>query len=204
MPIIAPLFSIPVFIDEFPVSSADRECCSNLVMWYEDLSNIYLSTDYHILNLPQLSHLKLRAQSAMDVYTRDILHIHERARLEITTSWYITITDRSTVSDHFHSHSLFTGVIVLDALPGSRLVLSMESPPVVPKIINFDYTEFNTFNSRSWWLDLEPNHIYIFPSTVNHTVEHIEKDTSMNLLVFDTFVNGNVGEDMNAIHITAT
>jgi len=199
---ITPLFSIPVFIDDFLISSADREYCNKLPTRHDDETNIEITTDTRILNLPELTQLKLAAQNAINVYTKDILHIPDR--FEITTSWYTTVTNNSKVLNHYHGFSLFTGVIVIDASPGSRLTLSIDQTPTVPKMFDFDYTEFNIFNSKSWWLDLEPNHIYIFPSNICHSAELINKETSMNLIAFDTFVNGNVGRDTYAIHITAT
>lgn len=199
---IIPLFAVPIFKDDLSVSSTHREFCRKLSMRHDEPGNFEITTDSRVLNMPELSDLKSSAQSAMDTYIRDILHIPQRVRLNITTSWYTTMTDRSRISNHFHGHSLFTGVIVFDASPGSRLILTMESPPIVPKMFEFDYTEFNIFNSKSWWLDLEPSNIYIFPSTINHSAELIEKDTSMNLLAFDTFISGNIGEDLNGIHIT--
>jgi hypothetical protein len=204
MPDIIPLFAVPVFKDDFFVQLTDKQFCSMLNTRHDDTANIDITTDSRVLNLPELSHLKSAAQSAMDVYTRDILHIHERAQLNITTSWYTTVTNRSRISNHFHGHSLFTGVIVFDASPGSKLILSLEAPPIVPKMFEFDYGEFNIFNSKSWWLDLEPNTIYIFPSTINHSAELSEDNTSMNLIAFDTFVSGSIGEDLNGIHVTTT
>lgn len=201
---IIPLFAVPVFKDNFFVSPADRDFCSKVEMKHDNVGHFDLTVNPRILNSPELSQLKLSAQSAMDVYTRDILHIHERARLDITTSWYTTITNRSIILNHFHGHSLFTGVIVFDASPGSKLILSLEAPPIVPKMFEFDYQDFNIFNSKSWWLDLEPNNIYIFPSTVNHSARLDEENTSMSLIAFDTFVNGTIGEDLNGIHLTTT
>jgi hypothetical protein len=204
MPNVIPLFAVPVFHDNFVISSADKDFCSKLSMEMDELGNFNLSTESRVLNLPQLANIKSAAQSAMDVYTREVLHILGPAQLEITTSWYTTVTDRSIVLNHFHSHSLFTGVIVLDASPGSRLTLSVESPPIVPKVFDFNYGEYNIFNSKSWWLDLEPDSIYIFPSTVNHLAKLSEENTSMNVIAFDTFVNGRIGEKLNEIHITTT
>lgn len=201
---IIPLFAVPVFKDNFFVSSADRDFCSKAEMKRDTVGHFDLTVNPRILNSPELSQLKSSAQSAMDVYTRDILHIHERTRLDITTSWYTTITDRSIILNHFHSHSLFTGVIVFDASPGSRLILSLEAPPIVPKMFDFDYQDFNIFNSKSWWLDLEPNNIYIFPSTVNHSARLDEGNTTMSLIAFDTFINGSIGEDLSGIHLTTT
>jgi hypothetical protein len=204
MPNIVPLFAVPVFQDSFNISSADRDFCSKLTMELDEIGNFDLSVESRVINLPQLADLKSAAQDAMDVYTREVLHILEPARLEITTSWYTKVTDRSIVLNHFHSHSLFTGVIVFDASPGSRLILSVEAPPIVPKMFDFNYGEYNIFNSKTWWLDLEPNNIYIFPSTVNHLAKLSEENTSMNLIAFDTFVNGRIGEKLSNIHITTT
>lgn len=199
---ITPLFSVPVFIDQFSIHPTEKEFCSNLPTRHDDPTNIDITTDTRILNLPELKQLKSSAQKAMNVYTRDILHIPDR--VEITTSWYTKVTDDSKVLNHYHSYSLFTGVIVFDASPGSRLTLSIDESPTVPKLFDFDYTEFNIFNSKSWWLDMEPNHIYIFPSNICHSAELINKETLVNLIAFDTFVNGTVGRDEYAIHITAT
>lgn len=201
MPNIVPLFAVPVFQDDFNISSADKEFCSTLDVELDTIGKFYLSNNPRVLNLPELAHLKASAQDAVDTYIRNVLNILEPVRLDITTSWYTKVTDRSIILNHFHTHSLFTGVIVLDASPGSRLILSMEAPPSVPKMFEFDYGEYNIFNSKTWWLDLEPNKIYIFPSTINHHANLSEVDTSMNLIAFDTFVNGKMGGYLSEIHI---
>ena len=199
---IVPLFSIPLFIDELVVSQADRDFCKSLEMKHDGPSNMDISIDPRVLDCPEFIHLMNSAQSAIEVYVRDILHIDNRTHFNITTSWYTDITDSSNISNHYHTHSLFTGVIVLEADPGSRLILHIETPPIVPKIFDFDYLEYNTFNSKSWFVDLEPNHIYIFPSTINHSAKLIEQNTKLSLIAFDTFISGSVGEDINKIHIS--
>lgn len=201
MPNIVPLFAIPLFIDELMVSQSDKEICKALSLRHDGPANMHITISPRILELPELNNLLTCAQRAIDVYTKDILHIAPRTGINMTTSWYIEITDQSNISHHYHSHSIFTGVIVLDASPNSKLTLHVEAPPIIPKIFELDYSEYNIFNSKSWFVNLEPNHIYIFPSTINHSAEVEQVGGHLKLVAFDTFISGSIGEELNHIQL---
>jgi hypothetical protein len=63
--------------------------------------------------------------------------------------------------------------------------------------IKFPPSDWNVWNSESWWFDVGSCDLILFPSSLTHMVPTVESEQTRISLSFNTFPVGNVGEEMD-------
>jgi hypothetical protein len=63
--------------------------------------------------------------------------------------------------------------------------------------IQFPTEKFNTYNSKTWWVEAFQNRLVIFPSSLRHSVAAVETDSTRISLSFNTFAKGMIGAEEN-------
>jgi hypothetical protein len=122
----------------------------------------------------------------------------------ITQSWYNYIKKRKMHSDgryeymshcnHWHKNSMLSAVFVIQT-DGTPLVF--HSPlqnsllfPIVP-----ESESYNAHNLTTMAFNTKPNTLYLFPSTLSHSVPNNESDIDRIALAFNTFIKGYCGNN---------
>lgn len=195
MNLVVPLFSTPVYIGEIDVTSDDKTHCVALPKSEGAFHNFLISHEDRVLDDPALAELKDRATQHVKKYATDVYKVNQDTfDFYINTSWVSDLGSDSAVELHKHYHSIFTGVIVLDCSPSSRLILGSGTTPIMSEFLRFGYTDYNTFNSSEEYFDLLPNHIYLFPSNLGHSAKCFLPGGNLSVIAFDTFIRGNIGK----------
>ena len=101
---------------------------------------------------------------------------------------------------HTHPNSVISGVFYINATQGDRITFSKQ---VKDMILEFETDDFQLFNSKSWFFEVNTNDIVLFPSTLQHRVETLdEKKTDVRIsLAFNTFLKGHVGDSKSLIEL---
>ena len=196
---IVPLFSTPfLHIKDTGFRCSERELRSidNLSYFPTDLETCLLTKNVNLFKLKYFSRIKKECEKHLKYYTKEILCIKQD--FYITNSW---ITKKSLKSGytkhHKHSHpnSIFSGVFYLDVEDGNDQKLFFSGKPGFLDTFNFDYhySDFNMFNSRTYWLPVNVGTCIIFPSHVIHWVEEIKTEGKRIVMGFNCFVKGNFG-----------
>ena len=197
---VTPLFSIPVYHSRMEFLQQEVAYCRSLPKKHNNISNLDITVTSRLLDDPNLNDLKTKSKQHIDTYVTDVVSINQdNINFKINTSWYLEMTNNSNVTSHKHNHSIFTVVIIVDCTKNSRLILSVDHPPLVPGFFEFEYDTFNVFNSQSWFFDLNPGDVFIFPSTIGHHAECIGDDGSISVVAMDTFVSGRLGGNITEI-----
>lgn len=192
---VAPLFSTPVYIGEIDITLEEKIHCSSFPKSLGAFPEFYITHDDRILDDPALANLKNKAIQHLEYYVTEVYQINQdRLKFYINTSWVSDMGNESHVAPHRHNHSIFTGVIVLDSTPASSLFLENPYSPITPSFFNFNFNDYNTYNSRNWYFDLVPNQIYIFPSDLGHSAKCMLPDGKLSVIAFDTFIKGTIGK----------
>jgi hypothetical protein len=195
MSAIVPLFSTPVYIGDIDVTEDDKKHCAALPKSEGAFHEFYITHNDKVLDDPALANLKDQAILHLKCYATEIFKINqERFDFYINTSWVSDMSDKSKVGPHRHNHSIFTGVVVLNSLESSQLLLENSYNPITPGFFSFNYSEYNSFNSRNWYFDLMPNQIYLFPSDLGHSAICHPPSGKLSVLAFDTFIKGTIGK----------
>ena len=205
---IVPLFSTPILhIKDTEFRCTDRELRSidNLSYIPSSAGSCLLSKNVNLFKLNYLSRITKECEKHLKCYTKNILCIKQD--FYITTSW---ITKKSLTSGytthHKHSHpnSIFSGVLYLDVEDGNDQKLFFTGKPGFLDTFNFDYdySDFNMFNSKNYWIPVNVGTCIIFPAHVTHWVEEIKTEGERIVMGFNCFVkgklcDGNYASDLN-------
>ena len=205
---IVPLFSTPflhIKDSGFRCSETELRSIDNLSYISSDTGTCLLTKNVNLFKLKYFSRIKKECEKHLKYYTKEILCIKQD--FYITNSW---ITKKSLKSGykkhhkHNHPNSIFSGVFYLDVEDGNDQKLFFSGKPGFLDTFNFDYhySDFNMFNSRTYWLPVNVGTCIIFPSQVSHWVDEIKTGGERIVMGFNCFVkgklcDGNYASDLN-------
>jgi predicted 2-oxoglutarate/Fe(II)-dependent dioxygenase YbiX len=56
-------------------------------------------------------------------------------------------------------------------------------------------TDWNLYNSKSWWMEAKTGGLLLFPSSLTHMVQQVTADEDRISIAFNTFLKGNLGDN---------
>ena len=157
--------------------------------YLEGHNKTYTDFDYRFLDNPIFSKLKKELQFHVDNYTRDVFKYD--AEIYITQSWINFNPPGSCHTAHTHSNSVFSGVYYL-TLPTGGPLLTFQNP--LTHMFAFTPTEWNTYNSNVWTINIEEKDVVIFPSRLYHEVLTNNTNENRISIAFNTFARGYIGD----------
>lgn len=162
------LFPIPVaFFDlGFELSEEEHTCLCNQEMRLSHTNKS--SVDNYLLNRVELARIKSRVEECVTEYAQEIW----KAKVDpfITQSWLNFTAPGESHTLHNHPNSLYSGVLYVDVEDGRDKIIFHHSNH---KQIKPEYSEFNLWNSDSWWLPIKSKQIILFPSSLKHMVDSV-------------------------------
>ena len=127
-------------------------------------------------------------------YFQEIYKPKDDVQLYITQSW-LNFTEKGGFHHkHAHPNSFISGVFYINADPTQDKIFFFNEGY---KQISLVATEFNLFNSESWWLETGKGYLYLFPSSLSHMVEQVQHEETRISLSFNTFLKGTIGSNHN-------
>jgi uncharacterized protein (TIGR02466 family) len=104
---------------------------------------------------------------------------------------------------HAHPHSNISGILYLDVPEPieSAGVLNFLNPNFHPftEFFNFEYEDFNIFNCQNVTFIPKSNEIYLFPSTLKHSVTKNLTEYNRYSLAFDYIISSPILTDENTL-----
>ena len=151
------------------------------------------SIERFVLRNPALVDLKNFIQKSVDEYFNSVIAPSKDASLYITQSW-LNYTDKNQWHhSHEHPNSILSGVFYVQSTSVDKIYFEDNKY----KQIEFPTERFNSFNSRTWWIEATQGRLVIFPSSLRHNVSPVETDTTRVSLSFNTFARGTIGAQEN-------
>jgi uncharacterized protein (TIGR02466 family) len=150
------------------------------------------SLDNYILENKELKKLKSFIQECLDNYFLTTFCPKENTvSLRITQSW--TNNSKHTQYHHKHQHpnSLLSGVFYIQSSENDKITFHDEPY----EQLRIPPATFNVYNSPSWWLPATQGLLYIFKSSLTHSVPHVIDNQTRISLAFNTFPVGSLGDD---------
>lgn len=149
------------------------------------------SQDCYVLERKELAELKTFVEQCVEEYTRDVWHVSGDTKFKLTQSWVNYTQPGAAHHKHSHPNSLYSGVLYLQTDPQRDKIhfYRHEFSTLRPK-----YTEWNQFNADSWWLPTESGTLLLFPSTLEHAVEHVPAGVERCSLAFNVFPTNILGD----------
>lgn len=191
--LVTQLFSSPVAImaEEYVLSDQERKVIDELRetgISGGDGGNIS-SADHYLCDKPALKNLKDYFQRNLNAYAYDVMKIEESVTFYITQSWCNYNRKGTSHHKHWHANSVFSAVYFID---GDDTPIEFYRP-IPMNNFYFPIKEYNTWNSESFWLPNQKNRLYIFPSTLVHSVFPNKSETTRMTISFNSFFKGKVG-----------
>ena len=131
----------------------------------------FISKDSYVLDNPILKKMKAKFQTIVDHYCYELFQFKRKHKFYITQSW-MNFNPKGTGHHlHHHPNSIISSVYFLQ-VPEKCPPITFHSDAgkfLFPQF-SFDHTEWNEFNSTSWWVEAKEHSLLLFPSGLRHSV----------------------------------
>ena len=151
------------------------------------------SIDNTILKAKELTNLRDFVETNVSDYFTTVYSPKHKVNLKITQSWVNYTENGQYHHKHEHPNSFVSGVLYIQANNTKDKIYFYKNGY---QQIKFPPSEWNVWNSDSWWFDVGTCDLVLFPSSLTHMVQTVESDQTRISLAFNTFPVGNVGEEM--------
>lgn len=152
------------------------------------------SIDNTILKAKELTQLRDFIETKVSKYFTTVYNPKNKVNLKITQSWTNYTEQGQYHHKHEHPNSFVSGVFYVQADKTKDRIYFYRNGY---QQIKFPPTDWNVWNSESWWFDVGSCDLVLFPSSLTHMVPTVESDQTRISLSFNTFPVGNVGEEMD-------
>ena len=153
---------------------------------FSEFWDLSQSKNNHILDLPEWQDLRTQIDQCLREFFHSYLSAVNGVELVITQSWVNRYQQGQAQPRHFHSNSVFSGVVMLCDHPAA---LEFYSPHRSNH--RWDIDQLNLWNSTSWRMPCERGLLIITPSVLDHQTQVNQSDQDRWSLAFDTEIRGD-------------
>ena len=156
--------------------------------------NSYSKNNY-VLDSPELKNLKEFCNKNLLMFFYDRFKVKKDIEIYITQSW-INFNQKDT-SHHRHKH--------VNSIISSVLFIKGETCPIIfynsernlfGNLLSYDdFTAPNEDNTSQVYFNNQNGQLFLFPSTLMHSVAKNKSDVERISLSFNTFIRGQLGGD---------
>jgi hypothetical protein len=195
------LFPTPLVIEELNFDPSEFKFAINYLSvksnLYENKNKNYNSIDTYILNSMPI--LKSKIETSIASYMHNLLG--EISDIQITQSWLNYNPPGTSHHKHSHANSILSGVVYLqtDENTGNLNLYRFENHP---RQIYSEVTNWNTYNYEYVYFPPKVGNMFLFPSTLSHSVEENKSTISRISLSFNTFYSGTFGSKVKLSQVT--
>ena len=203
MTIINNLFPTPVLAAELgrPFTKKEINFVKNTFNKCRKNEGNLLSLDNFILNNKELKNIKKFIESQCKYYLENIICPNNDIELYITISWLNYTLKNGFHHAHTHQNSVISGVFYFDVDEKTDSILFLKNEY---NQIDTSPKNFNSWNSKTWWLPIKNGQLLMFPSNLNHAVQTKKTDGTRISLSFNTFLKGELGSIAKTTHLNIT
>jgi hypothetical protein len=193
-PEISGVFPTPVYISHMdrPFTPSEMEIFQNAEQKTIPNAGNITSANNYILNDPGLESIR----NILTAHTAEFIKRIYSPKYEIvpyiTQSWANYTKKNQYHHTHEHPNSFISGVLYINANEAhDKITLHKKSYQQIKPVP----TEWNWYNSDSWFYTVKTGMIILFPSGTTHNVETKVGDNKRISLAFNTFFKGTMGEN---------
>ncbi len=199
---IARLFSTPVFQspETYKFNKSELEFIDkqreNAI---KNQSGNLFSKNNYVLESPELKNLKEFCNNNLFIFFYDSFKVKKDIEIYITQSW-INFNQKNT-SHHRHKHvnSIISSVIFIKGEMCPITFYNSERN-LFGNLLSFeDFTAPNENNNSRVYFNNQNGKLFLFPSTLMHSVAKNNSDVERISLSFNTFIKGQLGGAQNSL-----
>ena len=163
---------------------------------YKDNLGNQISVNKDVLESRELKKIKKFIESSVREYFNFTSCPNKELDIYVHLSWTNITNNGQFHHKHRHPNSFLSGVFYLQTLD-DRIYFHREGY----SMLSVPPTEFNMYNSITWWYPAETGTLLIFPSDLTHHVQKVTHDTPRISLSFNTWLRGPVGDKNDASYV---
>jgi uncharacterized protein (TIGR02466 family) len=188
------LFPTPVGMYKLDRELTEKEL--SFIKGQETRSNMgnVTSTDNTVLRNRSMTKLRDFIESSVSEYFKTVHSPKHDVNLRITQSWINYTEPGQYHHKHSHPNSFVSGVFYPQANRETDKIYFCRDGF---QQIKFPPSDWNVWNSESWWFEVGTGDLILFPSSLTHMVETVKGEDTRISLSFNTFPVGLVGEEMD-------
>jgi len=152
------------------------------------------STNNTILKSKELTNLRDFIETKVSEYFTEVYKPKHKVGLKVTQSWTNYTENGQYHHKHAHPNSFVSGVFYIQSDKEKDKIYFYKDGY---QQIKFPPSEWNVWNSESWWFEVGTGDLVFFPSSLTHMVQTVESEKTRISLAFNTFPVGHVGDEMN-------
>jgi uncharacterized protein (TIGR02466 family) len=189
------LFPTPLVIKELEFDQNEFDFAINYLSVESNLhknkNNNYNSADTYILN--QMPILKSQIEDSATAFMHTLFG--EISKIQVTQSWLNYNPPGTSHHKHAHSNSVISGVVYFqtDENTGN---LNLYRPVDRSRQLYDEITNWNTYNYEFVYFAPKIGNMFLFPSTLSHSVEENKSTMARISLSFNTFYAGSFGSEV--------
>lgn len=188
-----PLFPIAIGRDKLPkeLSKAQYSFLVNQLV-RENTGNVN-SVNAYVLECEELKELRNDLLDIIRKYFKAVYSPAGNVDVHITQSWVNFTKPGEFHHVHSHNNSFLSGVFYIrsDAETDKIVFHKQENSGLS---IDLPATEWNSYNSKTWWYPVGTGDIILFPSNLVHEVPKTTSDSDRISLAFNVFLKGCIGD----------
>jgi uncharacterized protein (TIGR02466 family) len=182
-----PLFAKTIVRTQVDLEGTDL----SKIEWVQNYQN-NISTSQAVLDDPQFIKLRKECMKGINDYFHGVMKVSEDTEIYITESWFNKTNKGQTHHRHWHPNSTLSAIVFMSGESNKGGNTSFITSQY--DTLEFDITEANLYNSKSWSVDPAVGTMLIFPSSVEHLVQPYDGDEPRISLSFNTFVRGKLNQ----------
>lgn len=186
------LFPIPIGMYDLGRDFTAEEL--NCIISLEKSKNMgnLKSANEHILDIPVLCDVKDFLTLCMNDFFKTVYSPKNNVMLRITQSWCNYTESNEFHHKHQHPNSFISGVFYIQTNNLTDKIFFYKDDY---RQFDIPASDFNIYNSSSWWYESITGQLLLFPSSLTHMVENRAAcDYTRISISFNTFPVGNLGE----------
>jgi len=193
-PEISGIFPTPVYVSHMdrPFTQKEMDIFQNAEQKTVSNAGNITSANNYILNEPGLEGVRNILTAHVTEFVKRIYVPKYEMVPYITQSWTNYTKEKEWHHSHEHPNSFISGVLYINANDEYDKITFQKKGYQQIKPVP---TEFNWYNSESWFYTVKTGMIILFPSSTTHMVENKGGDNTRISLAFNTFFKGIMGEN---------
>jgi uncharacterized protein (TIGR02466 family) len=152
------------------------------------------SIDNTVLRNHSMTKVRDFIESSVSEYFKTVYSPKHNVNLRITQSWVNYTEPGQYHHKHAHPNSFVSGVFYPQANRKTDKIYFYRDGF---QQIKLSPSEWNVWNSESWWFEVGTGDLVLFPSSLTHMVETVKGEDTRISLSFNTFPIGLVGDEMD-------
>ena len=155
----------------------------------KNIGNVH-SEDSYILDNEELKSLRDELLEIVRKYFKAVYVPANDVDVYITQSWVNSTEPNKYHHIHTHPNSFISGVFYIHS-EGEADKIKFHKNKY--EFVQINSTEWNTYNSSSWWYPVNTGDVILFPSSLTHEVPSTASSSNRISLAFNVFIKGRLG-----------